>query len=94
MVKAQALPGNQGAGWVSQAVPYTNLRVWIKGTRADLRSVSGNRARGGRSFQRSFPFHPSLDVAGDPDVTINEDGAIDVYVFVPDTLDPRGVPRV
>ena len=91
MVKAQAQPGNQGAGWVSEAVPYTNLRVWIKGSRGDLRPYVAMARAVWTKLPAFFPLPSIPDIAGDPDVTINVDAAIDIYVFVPDTLDPRGV---
>jgi hypothetical protein len=91
VVKAQAQPGNQGAGWVSELVPYTNLRVWIKGTRADLVTYVAMARAVWTKLPAFFPRPSIPDLAGDPDATINVDGAIDIYVMPPGTLDPRGL---
>ena len=88
VVKVQA-QGNRGAGWVSAAVPYTNLRVWIKGTQPDLAPYIAMTRAVWTKLPAFFPLPNIPDVAGDPDNTINPDNAIDIYVMAVETIDPR-----
>jgi len=89
-VKALAQPVNQQARWVSQPVPFTKLRVWIKGTRGDLVTYVAMARAIWTKLPAFFPLPSIPDVPADPDDIINPDEAIDIYVMDPGVVDPRG----
>lgn len=80
----------QGPAWNSLPVPGINARVWIKGgTEDELLDFAEPvldvwDAMPGIFRQPLFP-----DQAGDPNATVNPDGAIDFYMLDAAGIDPR-----
>ena len=84
VVKAQNRPAT---GWESRKVQGTNLRIWIKGTQAQLDRFEPMVASVW-SVYASFFRYPIND-AGGASSAINPDTAVDLYFIHGGDIDPR-----
>ncbi|MGZ3668162.1 MAG: hypothetical protein ACXVDA_27170, partial [Ktedonobacterales bacterium] len=79
--------------WVGEAVPGTGVRVWIKGSAAELVPYKSALTSVWNALPGIFPY-PTPDQPGDPTTAINPDNAIDVYIVDATDLDPRNTPCI
>ena len=89
VVRAQYTPG--ASDWVSLLVPgagdWTPLRVWIKGTEADLKPHMADTTRMWASYHKFFV--DGWEDAGASTQTYNPDTAVDLYLVRAGETDPR-----
>jgi hypothetical protein len=89
VVRAQLTSG----AWVSEPVPFTKVRIWMKGPRENLIPYVGMVQRIWRVFNRFFPL-PRED-NGEPDpnagdrIDVDPDDAVDLFLVSGRTVDPR-----
>jgi hypothetical protein len=89
VMKAQGRPPQPP--WISEAVPFTPLRIWIRGSAADLKPYISMAGTAWRTMEPFFIRPRIPDRAGDPTTDVNPDGAIDIYMMPPNAIDPRTV---
>jgi hypothetical protein len=80
-------------GWVGEAVPGTGVRVWIKGSVADLAPYKTALTTVWNALPGIFPY-PLPDQPGNPTTEINPDNAIDVYIVDATQIDTRDRPCI
>jgi len=84
VLKAQNRPAT---GWESRKVQGTNVRIWIKGTQAQLDRFGPMVASVWSVYAAFFPY--PINDAGGTSSAINPDSAIDLYFMNGGDSDPR-----
>lgn len=80
-------PNKLAERWESRLVRGTNVRIWIQGSQAELTKYETMVGKVWRAFPDYFTY--PLPDDGNPCDETNPDAAVDFYLVIGDTVDPR-----